>query len=128
MRVRTAVGEALAFRTFQDTGSADNVIHANTVAVRVAEAKFVQVALQMLRTAKMIGALHAALERAEKVLDIIGGKAVLVDVLIAPMQQGLVIGKFLAELLVKAGLIGNENRLTRSVLHDEIANHGSASA
>jgi len=75
----------------------------------------------------MIGAAHAAFERAEKVFDVVRGEAILVDVFMTPMQQGFVTGKFLAEFRIETAFVANQNRLAADVLNEKSANNISTS-
>ena len=63
----------------------------------------------MLFATKAVGTFHAALERTEKVFNGIGGLAVFADIeaaLIGAMLYGLMGGKLLANLRIKAAFIG----------------------
>lgn len=67
-----------------------------------------------------IGATEAALEHAEEVFDVVCGETGLADVAALGVIDGLVSGKFLADVAVKHGIVGHEDRLAVYVLNQSI--------
>lgn len=101
-RTRLFIGEALAFRALDGAVSALCVVNAQLHTVRVPEVKLVQIRLQMMFGAMMIGAGHPAFEDTEKALDGVcrSFRAVLfgAGVFLVTVIDGFVVGKVLAIL------------------------------
>ena len=77
----------------------------------------------MLLAAEVVHALHAALEDAQEVFDVIGGLPVLSDViaaLVLPCSTVLCAALF-ANLSVEAALVGVQFGLTRHVANEDFA-------
>jgi hypothetical protein len=69
--VSRSIRETLASRALDRKRRTLLVGNADADAVRIAERKLVQIPLQMLFAAEVVDTLHAALEDAEEVLDVV---------------------------------------------------------
>src|SRR4051812_25569648 len=69
---RLTICQPLAFRAFDRAFRTVGIVHAKSNAVVVAEIEFVEVTLQVLRPAVLVGTLHPAFEDAEQALNGVG--------------------------------------------------------
>lgn len=106
------IGEALAGDTTNQRVRAIGIAEAERNAVIVAEVELGKVAMQMLLTALLVDAAHAALEDGEHALDGVGGDGAIlrVNILLDAVQGGAVERGLLAELAVPRST-GNERTL-----------------
>lgn len=104
-RVRPPIGKALAFRVLDDQGGALSVIYPVGSAVAVAESELCGVAVQVLLSAVLIVALHAALEDAKITFNDVGGH-VAAHIFFRTMVDGLVSRKMVAQVVILHGFVG----------------------
>src|SRR5207248_11749774 len=90
--------------------------------IGIAEIELRQVAVQVLLGAMLINALHAALEDRIEAFDGIGmngALALVPDVFLIGVTNGVMTGKFLAYATIQGSLIGHDLGFARDVLTDD---------
>ena len=76
----------------------------------------------MLFAAECVSATHSAFEHAKEILDIVCRIAVLVHILIAVMQDRLMVCKLLASKSVEFAFVSYERGFAANVCEQDIAN------
>jgi hypothetical protein len=107
--VRPSICKALAFDALQEGFGAHLVIHAKARTVVKAKLEFGDIALQMLFVALVIGADHATLERAKKVLGSIGCLTVCANIVALAARtvlDSLVCSELFADGRIELAFIG----------------------
>ena len=90
---RRRIGEAFAYDSLYGARSSLHVIYAEPNAIAIAEIKFRQIAVQMLLTAMLVDAFHAALKNRIVTFDCIGVDVAITDVFVGAVLDGVVAGK-----------------------------------
>lgn len=76
----------------------------------------------MLLAAEMVDANHALLEDAEEVFDVVGGIAVLIDVLAASMKHSLMVAVLSADEGIETAFVSHERGLAAHIREKNVAN------
>ena len=118
LAVSPPIGEALAFDPAQSNQGALNVSDAKPNTVAVAEVKFREVAVQVLLTATLVDALHAALEHALEAFNGVRMHGANHVFALAVTGKG-VLGKVLVQVGILAGFIGNNRRAGQHIGLDD---------
>lgn len=121
------IGEALAADALQGIVAAFNIANTKLSAIVVAEIELGEVAEQVLLSAVLVDAFHAALEDREEAFNRVGVNAA-ADIFAGGVLDRLMGRKLGAGLGVEAAFVGVEDRRAANVGDDDLADRGRISA
>ena len=113
--VSRSIGEALPNRATQRPLCPVKIVHAKGNAVGVAEIKLTQISVQMLLSAMLVNALHAAFEDRIVAFHSVGGD-VAANIFLGAVVDGIVAQEVRPELLVPSPFIGHDDAFALDVI------------